>query len=229
VFTIAITVCPVSGRKALIIAIVAAVALVAAGSLAPVPSPAEVRTWAAAAGWATPVLFLAVYAVLTVVPIPRTMFNLSAGLLLGEALGVAVAMLATALAAVAAFFLARGLGRRWMESHLERDAVRTVNARLSGGGIAGMISLRLIPMIPFAPVNYCCGISSIRLGPFLAGTVIGSLPGTVAVVILGDALTGTTPPELLAVYAGLALVGAVGLYLVLRRQRLVDVPAESVA
>lgn len=219
-FAIAITVCPVSGRKALIIALVALIALVVAGSLAPVPSPAEVRTWAAAAGWATPVLFLAVYAVLTVVPIPRTVFNLSAGLLLGEALGVAVAMLGTALAALAAFLLARGLGRRWMEAHLERAAVRTVNARLSGGGVAGVISLRLIPMIPFAPMNYCCGISSIRLGPFLAGTVIGSLPGTIAVVVLGDALTGTTPPALLAVYGALALIGAVGLSVVLRRQRL---------
>ncbi|WP_091376255.1 TVP38/TMEM64 family protein [Actinokineospora alba] len=209
-----------SGRKALIIALASLVALVVAGSLAPVPSPAEVRGWAAAAGWATPVVFLAVYAVLTVVPIPRTVFNLSAGLLLGEALGVAVAMLATGLAAWTAFLLARGLGRKWMESHLERDAVRTVNARLSGGGIAGMISLRLIPMIPFAPMNYCCGISTVRLGPFLAGTVVGSLPGTIAVVTLGDALTGTTPPALLAVYAGLALVGAVGLYAVLRRQRL---------
>ncbi|MBC6446696.1 TVP38/TMEM64 family protein [Actinokineospora xionganensis] len=210
-----------SGRKTLIIALVGVVALVVAGSLAPAPSPAEVRGWAAAAGWATPVVFLAVYAVLTVVPIPRTVFNLSAGLLLGEALGVAVAMLATALAAWTAFLLARGLGRKWLESHLERDAVRTVNARLSGGGIAGMISLRLIPMIPFAPVNYCCGISTIRLGPFLAGTVIGSLPGTIAVVILGDALTGTTPPALLAVYAGLALVGGAGLYAALRKQGVV--------
>lgn len=220
-FTIAITVCPVSGRKTLIIALVGVAALVVAGSLAPVPSPAEVRGWAAAAGWATPVVFLAVYAVLTVVPIPRTVFNLSAGLLLGEALGVAVAMLATALAAWTAFLLARGLGRRWMESHLERSSVRTVNARLSGGGIAGMISLRLIPMIPFAPVNYCCGISTIRLGPFLAGTVIGSLPGTIAVVILGDALTGTTPPALLAAYGALALIGAAGLYAVLRKQHVV--------
>ncbi|CRK60432.1 DedA family protein paralog [Alloactinosynnema sp. L-07] len=190
--------------------------LVAAGSIVPIPSPAEVRGWASAAGWATPVLFLAVYSVCTVAPIPRTVFNLSAGLLLGEVVGVAVAMLATALAAWFAFALARGLGRRWAEAHLERDAARAVNARLTGGGLAGVISLRLIPMIPFAAMNYCCGLSAIRFRPFLVGTVIGSLPGTAAVVILGDALTGTTPPALLAVYAGLALVGGIGLYVVLR-------------
>ena len=191
-------------------------ALVVVGALVPLPSPVVVRDWARSAGWAAPAVFLGVYAVLTVAPIPRTVFNLSAGLLLGGAIGVAVAMVGTALAAWMAFLLARRLGRRWAERHLERDSVRAVNARLSGGGLAGMVSLRLIPMIPFAPLNYCCGVSALPLRTFLAGTVVGSLPGTVAIVTLGDALTGRTSPALLAVYAGLAVVGAAGVYAVHR-------------
>jgi uncharacterized membrane protein YdjX (TVP38/TMEM64 family) len=202
----------------LIIAVGVLVALVAAGSLVPVPSPAELRTWAEGAGWATPLLFFGVYAVLTVAPIPRSVFNLSAGLLLGEVVGLVVAMLATALAACLALVLARGLGRRWVESQMERDSVRAISERLSGGGTAGVMSLRLIPMIPFAPVNYCCGVSAMRIRPFMTGTVIGSLPGTIAAVILGDALTGTTPPTLLAVYIGLAAIGTTTLIVVLRRQ-----------
>jgi len=212
-----------------IIAIGVLAALVVAGSLVPIPSPAEVRAWASQAGWATPVLFFGVYTVCTVAPIPRSVFNLSAGLLLGEAIGVAVAMIATAAAAWIAFTLARGLGRRWIERHLERDAVRAVNARLSGGGTAGVVSLRLIPMIPFAPVNYCCGISAIGFRPFLVGTMVGSLPGTAAAVILGDALTGTTPPALLAVYAGLAVVGGAGLYVVLRVRKPETVETKALA
>ncbi|MGQ0840385.1 TVP38/TMEM64 family protein [Actinokineospora sp.] len=208
-----------SGRTALIVALGLLAALVAASLLVSIPSPAEVRAWASAAGWATPVLFLLAYAVLTVAPIPRTVFSLSAGLLLGEAVGVVVAMVATGLSAALAFALARTLGRRWVERHLERTVVRAVNDRLSGGGTPGVISLRLIPMIPFAPLNYCCGLSAIRFRSYLVGTLIGSLPGTAAVVILGDALTGTTPPALLGVYAALAAAGGVGLYLVLHRTR----------
>ncbi|WP_228771590.1 TVP38/TMEM64 family protein [Actinokineospora iranica] len=206
-----------SARATLITVTVLLAALVVAGALVPIPTPAEIRGWADGAGWATPVLFLLAYSVLTVAPIPRTVFNLSAGLLLGEFAGVLIAMIATALAATLTFALVRGLGRRWVQPHLERAALRAVNRRLSGGGLVGMISLRLIPVVPFAPVNYCCGLSTVAFRPFLLGTVIGSLPGTAAAVILGDALTGTTPPSLIAIYAALALLGGAGMVFVLRR------------
>ncbi|WP_372495269.1 TVP38/TMEM64 family protein [Actinokineospora globicatena] len=208
------------GRRALLLVSAAVIALVLVGSLIPIPSPVQVRLWADGLGWATPVLFLIGYSVLTVAPIPRTVFNLSAGLLLGGAAGFAVAMVATTIASTLAFSLARGLGRRWVEPHLERGVVRAVNARLAGGGVGAITTLRLVPMVPFAPMNYCCGLSTISLRPFLIGTFLGSLPGTAAAVFLGDALTGTTPPALLAVYAVLAVAGAIGFVLVMRRTRI---------
>jgi uncharacterized membrane protein YdjX (TVP38/TMEM64 family) len=206
----------VSRRTQLILAFVLLTALVAAALTLPVPSPAELRTWASGAGTATPLLFLLVYAVLTVAPIPRTVFSLAAGLLLGNGLGIVIAMLATATSAALGFLLARLLGRGLVTRHLHRGAVRSVNDRLTGGGVLAVTSLRLIPVIPFAPLSYCCGMSSIRMAPYLAGTVLGSLPGTAAVVLLGDALTGSTPPALVACYGAFALVGAIGLYRVVR-------------
>ncbi|MDQ3402898.1 MAG: TVP38/TMEM64 family protein [Actinomycetota bacterium] len=205
-----------SGRTALFAALGLVVVLVAIGFLVPIPSPADLRTWAAGAGWAGPLVFLAVYTAFTVIPIPRTVFTLSAGLLLGEVVGLVVAMAATTLAATIAFSLARGAGRRWLEAHLDRENVRAVNVRLTRGGVTAVMSLRLIPLLPFAPVNYCCGLSAIAFRPYLMGTVLGCLPGTAAAVFLGDALTGTTPPALVAVYIALAGIGALGLYTVVR-------------
>lgn len=49
-----------------------------------------------------------------------------------------------------------------------------------------------------------------RFRHYLAGTV-GVVPGSVAVVVLGDALTGTTSPVLLAVSLTSAAIGVVGL------------------
>ena len=205
-------------RRATLVALLGLVAaVVAAGFLVPLPSPAAVRDWASAAGWAMPVLFLLAYSVLAALPIPRTVFNLSAGLLLGEAWGVLIGMAGTAAAGSLGFFLARGLGRRWVAPLLERGALRAVDARLRSGGFAGVLSLRLIPVVPFAPVNYCCGLSTIAFRPYLFGTLVGSLPGTTAAVVLGDALTGTTPPELLAVYGFLAVAGGLGLYRALKQ------------
>lgn len=207
----------VSRRAALVSLLCLLGAVVAVGLLVPIPSPAEVRDWASAAGWAMPALFLLAYSVLAALPIPRTVFNLSAGLLLGEVWGVVVGMVATGVAGSLGFALARGLGRRWVARLLESGSVRAVDARLRSGGFAGVLSLRLIPAVPFAPVNYCCGLSTIAFRPYLAGTLVGSLPGTAAAVLLGDALTGTTPPALLIVYGCLAVAGGFGLYRALRR------------
>jgi uncharacterized membrane protein YdjX (TVP38/TMEM64 family) len=218
-----------SGRTKLIVALpLLAVAVVAAFVL-PIPTPAELRTWATGNATTTALLLLLAYSVLAVFPIPRTFFNLAAGLLLGNLVGITVAMAATAIAASLAFGLARLLGRDLVSRHLHRKWVRTVNERLSEGGVLAITSLRLIPMAPFAPLNYCCGISLVRFGPYLLGTALGSLPGTVAVVLLGDALTGNTPPELLACYGVFAILGTIGLVKVFRKREAVEPQPEYAA
>lgn len=156
------------------------------------------------------------------IPIPRTVFNLAAGLLVGTAAGIAIGLVATTIAAGLSFGLARLLGRDLITRHLHRTSVRAVNDRLSDGGVLAITSLRLIPVVPFAPFSYLCGVSSVRLTPYLAGTLLGSVPGTVAVVVLGDVLTGDTPPALLACYGVFALAGAIGLVRVFRKRAPVE-------
>lgn len=204
-------------RTKLIVALTLLAAVVVAAAVLPLPGPAALRDWAAGRGASAALLFLAAYALITVAPVPRTVFNLAAGLLFGEAAGVGIAIIATALSGMLGFGLARALGRDLVARHLRRGSVRAVDERLAGGGVLAVISLRLIPVVPFAPLSYCCGILSVRPLPYAVGTVLGSLPGTIAVVVLGDALTGGTPPALLACYAAFALVGALGMIKVARR------------
>ncbi|MEV4057604.1 TVP38/TMEM64 family protein [Amycolatopsis sp. NPDC049688] len=212
-----------SGRTKLICALAVLALFAAAAVLLPIPGPAELRAWAATTGPATPLVLLVAYSLLTVAPIPRTVFNLAAGLLVGTTAGIAIGLVATTIAAALSFGLARALGRDLVTRHLHRSAVRTVNDRLAGGGTLAVTSLRLIPVVPFAPFSYLCGVSSVRLAPYLAGTLLGSVPGTVAVVVLGDALTGDTPPALLACYGVFALAGAIGLVKVFKKRA----PAEA--
>jgi len=60
-------------------------------------------------------------------------------------------------------------------------------------------------------INYATGASGVRLFPYALATVVGLLPGTAAVVILGDALTGTISPTLVLVSLCTASVGVGGL------------------
>lgn len=211
-------------RTGVLLAVGLVAALVVAAFVLPVPDPAQLRTWASGAGAAAPALMFLTYVVATLVPIPRTVFSLASGLLLGPVVGVGVALVATAVSGLLSFALARSLGRRMAARHLNRASVQAVDQRLTRGGWLAVASLRLIPAVPFLPTNYACGLSSVRTRPYLAGTMIGSLPGTTAAVVLGDTLTGTTPPALLVVYALCAIAGTTGLWLAVRRHTLERTP-----
>jgi uncharacterized membrane protein YdjX (TVP38/TMEM64 family) len=183
--------------------------------MVPLPTPLQMRAWAQSIGVAAPLLFLLGHALVTVAPIPRTVFTLAAGLLFGPVLGVGLSLVATTLSAVLAFGLVRRLAGGVIRPYLDRRILRTVDARLRRRGWLAVASLRLIPAVPFSMLNYCSALSSIAFRHYLAGTA-GIVPGSVAVVVLGDALTGTTSPTLLAVSLAAAAIGVIGLIVEIR-------------
>jgi len=175
------------------------------------PRSVQIRDWAHHVGPSFPLVFLVCHALITVAPFPRTVLTLAAGLLFGPLTGVSIALTATTVSAVLALLLVRRLGRDAVAERLRHGALQTVNTRLAQRGWFAVTSLRLIPVVPFSVLNYCCGVSDIRLRPYVLATIVGIVPGTVAVVLLGDAITGRTSPALLGVSAACAGVGLLGL------------------
>lgn len=178
----------------------------------------DVRAAVAGAGAWAPALFVLFSGVVTLTPVPRTVFTVAAGVLFGAVTGVLLAVAGTMLAATAAFGLVRLVGGPLVERHADRRALVWLRARLDRSGVLAVASLRLIPVLPFFVVNYAAGLSGVRLAPYLLGTVSGILPGTVAVVVLGDAAVGGTPhPVLLAVSVAGGLLGLAGAVWAARR------------
>ncbi|WP_422747480.1 TVP38/TMEM64 family protein [Mycobacterium sp. WMMD1722] len=205
-------------RRRLVAMAVGIVILVAFAWAVPLPTAVQVRDWATSVGPWFPLVFLAAHIVVTTFPFPRTAFSLAAGLLFGPALGVSIAVAASAVSAVLAVLLIRALG--WQLSTLiSHPAVDRLDDRLRRRGWPSVLSLRLIPVVPFAALNYAAGASSVRLVPYALATLVGLTPGTVAVVILGDALTGRVDPLLVAVSAGIASIGVLGLLYEARAHR----------
>jgi uncharacterized membrane protein YdjX (TVP38/TMEM64 family) len=199
----------VSTRRLVVTGTVTAV-LVAVALLVRLPSAVQLRDWSMSMGPWLPLAFLAAHILVTVLPFPRTAFTLAAGLLFGPVLGVTLAVVASTASAVIALELVRAAG--WQLSRLVRhQAVETLDSRLHDRGWVAVLSLRLIPAVPFAPLNYAVGASAVRVLPYTLATVAGLLPGTAAVVILGDALTGHVSPLLFLVslctgFVGIALL-----------------------
>lgn len=199
---------------AVLAAAVGAVLLLRSGGAGGV---ADVQESVRTAGIWAPALFVVLQVAVTVSPVPRTVFTVAAGVLFGSANGVLLAVVASTLAAVVAFWLVRLAGHRLMARFAERPATRWLRARLDRSGLLAVTSLRLIPAVPFSVMNYAAGLSGVRFGPYLLGTALGIVPGTVALVVLGDAVTGDPPPALLAVSVVCGLVGLAGVLVAARR------------
>ncbi|MBU3064818.1 TVP38/TMEM64 family protein [Nocardia sp. NEAU-G5] len=179
--------------------------------LAPHPSPQQIRDWAHSVGPLFPVVFFLVHAIVTIAPFPRTVFTLSAGLLFGPVLGIGLAAGATTVSAVLTLLIVRVLDREQVAARLTHPAVRAVDRRLAKRGWLAVGSLRLIAPVPFSVINYCAGLSSVRMVPYVLATIVGILPGTIGVVVLGDALTGKTHPALLVLSGICITIGVIGL------------------
>lgn len=195
----------VAGTVVVLAAVVAVVLLVRSGGVH------DVRRVVASSGAWAPVLFVLLQAVVTITPLPRTVFTVAAGVLFGSISGVLLTILGTTLAALAAYWLVRFVGGGFVDRHAHRPGVAWVRRRLDHSGLLAVVSLRLIPAVPFAVMNYASGLAGVRLLPYVVGTVLGVLPGTVAIVVLGDAATGGSPhPALFAVSVAGGLLGLAG-------------------
>jgi uncharacterized membrane protein YdjX (TVP38/TMEM64 family) len=210
----------------------AIVILIAVAVLVPLPTAVQMRDWARTVGPWFPLAFLGAHIVVTVFPFPRSAFTLAAGLLFGPVLGVPLAVVASTISAVIALLLVRAAG--WQLSRLVRHPrIDSLDARLRERGWPTIVSMRLIPAVPFSVMNYAAGASAVRVLPYTLASLVGLIPGTAAVVILGDALTGNVSPLLFLVSLCTASVGVAGLIYEVRthrrhhRERLADSAADS--
>ena len=202
--------------------------LLAVATWVPLPTPVQMRDWAESVGPWFPLAFLVAHIIVTVVPVPRTAFTLAAGLLFGQVFGVLIAVVASTGSAVLALLLVRAAG--WQLNRLvPHRAIDRVDERLRERGWPAILSLRLIPLVPFSAINYAAGASRVRLLPFTLATLAGVVPGTAAVVILGDALAGHPSPMLYVASVCTGALGLTGLVLETRhyRKRHHDVPDQN--
>jgi uncharacterized membrane protein YdjX (TVP38/TMEM64 family) len=205
-------------RPRAVATVVGITVLIVLATWLPLPTPVRMRDWAESVGPWFPLAFLAAHIVVTVVPVPRTAFTLAAGLLFGPLLGVAIAVVASATSAVLAMLLVRAAG--WQLNRMVRHrSIDTVDERLRERGWLAIFSLRLIPAVPFSVINYAAGASTVRVLPYTLATLAGLLPGTAAVVILGDALAGHPSPLLLLVSLCTGALGVTGLIVEIRHHR----------
>ena len=146
--------------------------------------------WAESQERAAALVFVAAFVGAVILMIPVSVMMILAGFLFGLPRGVALVLLAYAVATPLAFLIARHLAHDWIkEKVLHRPRFAALDRAVHRNGFVAAMLARLAQVFPYNVLNYAFGLTSIRLSPYLAGTLVGSLPTVVLLVLLGSQAT----------------------------------------
>jgi uncharacterized membrane protein YdjX (TVP38/TMEM64 family) len=138
-------------------------------------------------GWAAAVIILAALAH-TIVPYPAELLAAAAGFALGFWLAVPVVLLGLLLSAIVAYQLGIWVGRPVVERLVGARRLAKVERLVAEGGPRPLLALRLIPLVPFSPVCFACGLLRVPRRRFLWTTGVGMVPEVALVTYLGARL-----------------------------------------
>ena len=140
--------------------------------------------------WFGPPLFILTFGILGVLLVPATVFVVTAALVWGWGTGGTYSLAGASLGALLSFLLARWMGGGIAARLGERG--RQLTDRLRNSGFSALLILRLIPIFPYAMLNYASGLAGLRSRDFVAATVIGLAPSIFIVSYSADAIARGT-------------------------------------
>jgi len=152
-----------------------------------------------------PVLYAALYAVVTALSVPEAaVLTVAGGLLFGATLGGAMAVIGATAGALVLFLAARTAFASAVPSRGGTRLAR-IRAELQRNGFSYLLAIRLIPAFPFWLVNLAAALAGMRLLPFAAATLLGIIPATFVFAWIGagvgTVLAAGSRPDLAVIFS----------------------------
>ncbi len=166
---------------------------------ADLPTPSQLAQWLREFGPWAPVAVVLLMIAHSFIPFPGEIVAICAGAVFGTVIGSALVWIGAMIGAILSFWLARRLGREFVESHLSDEQAAKLDRFTRDRGTMTLLISRFIPMIAFNLINYAAGLTRVRGTTFLWTTGIGILPITILVAWLGSQMKDMSWPMLLAV------------------------------
>jgi len=157
-------------------------------------------------------LFLGAGAVFTAAGLPRQIVGFLAGYAFGLVAGTGLALAATVLGCILAFYYARVLGREFVQTRFS-DKVRRIDGFLENNPLTMTLLIRLLPVGSNLATNLAAGVSSVRGLPFFTGSAVGYLPQTLIFALVGSGIAVEPELRISVSIVLFFLSGAVGIYL----------------
>jgi len=154
-------------------------------------------------------IYIVLYVATVAFSVPGAAFlTVAGGFLFGFLVGAAAAVIGATVGAALIFLVARtALGEPFLRRASPRASELAKDFRQDA--FSYLLFLRLVPVFPFFLVNLVPAFAGVRLGPFLAATVIGVIPAAVAFALAGTGLDSVIEAQKGAYYQCVASGGPV--------------------
>jgi uncharacterized membrane protein YdjX (TVP38/TMEM64 family) len=162
--------------------------------------------WLAKQGFWAPLLYVLAYVLATFLLLPSTPLNLSGGAVFGTFWGTCWTTIGAVLAAALSFWFSRTVGRQWVQRRFG-SRWQQLDQEIAAGGFFYIVAVRLLPLLPYGLVNFGAGLSGVKFRDYLWGTMLGTTPGLLPFVMMGDGLTDLRRGDLWPITLSSALIG----------------------
>ena len=153
----------------------------------------------------SPLLILLGFTMASVFAFPVTLLIIATVVTFGPWWGSFYALTGSLLGALSGFAIGQVAGKSFIE-RLTGSALNRLSRRLAKRGILSIITVRIIPVAPFAVINLIAGASHIRLRDFVIGSVLGLLPAVITLALFSHSLIETLKhpePDQFLILAGI--------------------------
>lgn len=133
-----------------------------------------------------PALFIVLYAAGCVFAVPASIFIIAAGIIWGAVFGGIYALAGGVLGAFCSYAVGKFIGAGLLP-RLGKHG-RRVEHQLEKAGFRSMLVLRLVPIFPFAVLNYAAGVAGMAAGDYILATALGTAPSHFIVAYSADAI-----------------------------------------
>jgi pyruvate/2-oxoglutarate dehydrogenase complex dihydrolipoamide dehydrogenase (E3) component/uncharacterized membrane protein YdjX (TVP38/TMEM64 family) len=171
--------------------------------------------WYGESPWQLRAAFFALYVAVALLAVPGiSVFTVAGGAVFGLGWGVLLVSFASTVGATLSFWLSRYLLGDWLRARMG-PRVLAVRAHVEQEGAFYLLSLRLMPVVPFGLINLLMGLTAMRTRTFYGVSQIGMLASTVVFVSAGQQLgsiqsaSEALKPGMLGALLGLGLLVAI--------------------
>lgn len=150
--------------------------------------PRQIKRYILSYGSFASIMYLILYSLKPVVlVIPVSLLSIVAGNVFGPYKALGLSMIGCFTSATLGFFLARFLGRSFVDKLLKGKAM-TLDSNIEKHGFKIMAIMRLAFVFPYDPLSYAAGLTKMKYKDFILGSLLGVFPEMISYSFMGKNL-----------------------------------------